>query len=272
MPINEPIRNRKIAPASLAFDPSRRSSTVVAYEAGTVPDNVTYQTNLIINSTAFFATEFSDAILQKAKQDVMVGVANAELRAKASVGDYHRAFMWTSDTSSFAYLKSNNAFGAITPLQAPTEVIASDGCSAFPSPVTPNTQFLYRCPDGAEGVWWMYAHVELRFEHADDIYAARLSIQKNGALWSVVDVLNADSSKHGVVGLAILRGGVHVPLQPGDYVTWIISLVSNDIGGGSLVDQTCYFATVHGHRESCQYREVSAPMTGSGFNAIIHNI
>lgn len=267
MPINEPIRNRKIAPASLAFDPTRRSSTVVAYEAGTVPDNVTYQTNLIVNSTAFFAVEFSDSILAKAQREVMNGVANAELRAKASVGDYHRAFLWTSDNSEFQYIKANNAFGAITPLQAPTEVIAADGAASVQSFVAPNTAFRFRCPDGSEGVWWMSAHVEIRVPHTDDINIARLAIQKNGVLWQVVDVKNSDDTKHNDLGMIIMQGGCHVPLQPGDYITWILAFVSGGPGGGVAADRTSYFASINGHRESCEYREVDAPFTGADFNA-----
>lgn len=270
MPINEPIRNRKVAPASLAFERMGKGQTAIAYEVGTTPTIINYQTNLTVNSTAFFISEFNDAIIADAKSDVMRGVANAELRAKSSVGDYHRAFLWTSDNSQYQYLKANNAFGAITPLQAPNEVIATDGCTSVPSFVAPNTAFRFRCPDGAEGVWWMYAHVEIRVLHVDDINIARLAIQKNGTLWQVVDVINADHSKHNDLGMVVLRGGVHIPLQPGDFVTWVLAFVSGAAGGGIVADRTSYFVSINGHRESCEYREVSAPYTGADFNASLH--
>lgn len=270
MPINEPIRNRKVAPASLAFESARKGQAAIAYEVGTTPTIINYQTNLTVNSTAYFISEFNDALIEDAKADVMRGVANAELRAKSSVGDYHRAFLWTSDNSQFQYLKANNAFGAITPLQAPNEVIATDGCATVASPVNPNTAFRFRCPDGGEGVYWMYAHVELRVLHEDDINIARLAIQKNGGLWQVVDVMNADSSKHNDLGLIALRGGVHIPLQPGDFITWIVAFASGAAGGGIAADRTSYFASINGHRESCEYREVNAPYTGADFNASLH--
>lgn len=270
MPINEPIRNRKVAPASLAFERQGKGLASIAYEVGTVPTNVTYQTDIIVNTTAFFVTEFTDTILANAQREVMVGVANAERRSKASVGEYHRAFMWTSDNSGFNMIKANNLFGALTALQAPTEVIAGDGCRTVQSTPSPNTAWMFRVPDGSEGVWWMYAHTEIRVVHADDLQIARLCLYKNGVLWSVVDVTNADGTKHNDLGVIVLRGGVHVPLQVGDRVQWSVALSSGTPGGLSLADGTCYYAVINGHRESCEYREVNAPTTGNTFNASLH--
>jgi hypothetical protein len=272
MPINEPISNRRIAPASLAFERLRGGTKAITTQVGTVPSTITYQTNVIVNSTAFFNTEFSDSILDSAKRDVMVGVANTEMRSKAAVGQYHRAFYYTSDNGGMQFFKANNAFGAITAVQAPTEVIAVDGARTVPSTPSPNTAWLFRATQDHVGVWWMYCHTEHRFEHNDELYIIRLCLYKNGALWGVVDVLNADGSKHGRLGVVPLRGGLHVPLQTGDRVQWVIAISSKDPGTVGAVDGTCYFAAISGHRESCEYREVNAPTTASTFNAATHNV
>jgi len=86
MPVNDPIRGKKVAPASLAFEQgrARRGGASVSYQS----------TVIAANAPDDFDTMATDRELRRALELAQLNVWDAERRAKHHVGAYGESFEW----------------------------------------------------------------------------------------------------------------------------------------------------------------------------------
>lgn len=269
MPINDPIARAKVAPASLAFEGRRQLSSAILASAP-VPDVVNYQqfiTQLVFNP---FDTLKAKRIAALEAQAILRNVADAELRAKHAISDWHRAFEW--DASVIPQPWSSSVTGLVsTPLRFNHEVLRSPGVYR----ATANTWRFY-APADAVGVYHFDIAAFMKFSPADRIREARLAVMLNGQLWRHVDMTNDSHNDKNHVEDTALQGSGLVPLKAGDYVSFAVYLTDDGNGPqtGTLIATSNYYAYVSGHRVSCapttwegtgQYY-IETPDTGSGYN------
>lgn len=257
MPICDPIRERKVAPQSLAFDPNaqRGGSSTVTYQQG-LAESVT---NLILQS----ATQQQ---LRDAQGEVMVNVADAERRAKHFVGDYMTVLHWDILVDQTLWLN------AWHPIPFSHEVIRAMGARC-------DTRRLYlgagdpgylhwyhRLIKGQEGVWWCYGKISIAFTVGMAVTSAKLGVFVNNILYAVVDEMDADMSGDGALILdCVLSGGIHVPLNTDD--VWDIRLYTAGPASGSslFLAPSSLTGYVCGHRERCDTTVIDTPATGFGY-------
>lgn len=254
MPINDPIKNRKVAPASLAFerDQLRNGAT---FQVGTTPTTTVYQDVVNIRYGDVNQLFITNQYITTDNDRLMKAMHNAEERAKHQVSDYKRTFQWD--------LKRNQpyTFNQWSILGYNNEVIRAVGCSATGTPVNGTQYWDYTVPNGAEGTYWIYAHLNLRLNVNSAVTSGHLAFFINNNIWRTVDqVDNAMMGGNKIIDLRV-AGGCHVPLRAGDKFTVRIQL-DDGAGSDTSLFPTSVYSFVTGHREECNYVGVNACDTG----------
>lgn len=251
MPINDPIRGRKIAPDSLAFDPdAQRGIGLVTYqqELGT---NTTITNNII----GVDAKDVHDSQLRTAKL-----IADSKAQAHHYVGDYHNVYEWTVQTGNIN-LGVNHWHG----LQFEKEIIRGEGCEFVGASGAIGSQWQHVCNHGQEGDWWVYGFILVTLLGSMNATTCRLALYKNGVIWRMLDGIDQGYAGEAPIITCKLSGGCHVPLVYGDVVT--LELHVNN--GGAPANQTISAPTsmygyVTAHRERCDGKLINTPSVDAG--------
>lgn len=268
MPINDPIQRAKVAPASLAFEGRRALSSVMIAEQA-VPDTVNYQT--FITQIVFnpFDALQAKRIAEKEAQRILRNVADSELRAKAAISDWHRAFEWDSSAMTLPWNSSTTGLVS-TPLRFNNEVLRSPGVYSQGS-----ATWRFYAPADAVGVYHFDVAAFMRFSPADRLNESRLAIMLNGQLWRHIDMTNATHNDKQHLESTYMKGSALVPLKAGDYVSFAVYLTDDGAGPGTgtLTATSEYYAYVSGHRVSCEPTTYTGPeyytnlpTSGTGFD------
>lgn len=264
MPINDPVNNRKVAPASLAFERRRTGGGYGSYVFLDDPgdDNLNYQYYIDINFNRYFNQYITKQELGANSEKQMLAMANAERRAKQSVGDYMDSFQWD--------IKNDWQFMSKvwTPVPFDNEILRAYGAQNLGNSYY-NT-FSFRPTDANSGVWWVYTHLQVKFLKTADISEARLAFFVNGIQYRQVDLVDHHymGSPSGIEDCR-LAGGCHVPLNTGDKLEvrmYADSPTSEDSG---VLYPTSIYGFVTAHRENCDINTVgNTPVTGAGYTFV----
>jgi hypothetical protein len=254
MPINDPIRGKKIAPASLAFQAGRerRGRGSTTYQSTIKPDaNVT----IVTQPTDLVETIARDQALQK-------NVWEAERRSKSYVSDYQATTQW--DTR----LNLNITHSPMTydPIGFDNEVIRCVGSRFSGTASAANARWYFKPTKGNHGVWWFYAGLHLVIPLAAQVENAFLAFFINGSIWRVIDYMCPEQSGHDNNHMADTRlsGGCHVPLNVGDEFDVRVLLQTS----GAVVDTiygvpTSAYGWVSGNRTECEWVQGNNPTAGT---------
>ena len=265
MPINEPIKNRKVAPASLAFEGESKSRGAI-FQVGTTPTTTTYQEIINIYEGDINILNINTQIFDANNDKLMTALGQSEHRSKHWTGDYKRTFEWDL-TQNQVY-----TFNQYSNIAYNNEVMRGVGCYSIGTPANGSARWFYTVPDDAAGSWWIYAHVNLKFSSASNVYEARLAFFIDGAMWRIVDM--ADNNMMGENQIRDLRlgGGCHVPLRPGATFEVRIIVMQNQQGTDTSLYPDSVYSYVSGHRENCDgYAPLNPQSTGLSYT-FDHNL
>jgi len=262
MPINDPIRRSKVAPASLAFENRREGATVVGGDGAT--GNVTYQT-FVTNQYRFGSNiTINVRAAEETTRATMAAMANAERRAKHHASDWHYAFEWDSGTDTlFDWAADANPNGATNVIKLPNEVVRS-----ISTENVANQWSIYATADNA-GVWLVSAFVGLRIGTSGGVEEARLAILKNNAVYRYIDMMNAHYTDKSHLDEIILQGTALVPLATGDRVRVAIMLRRGSGSSSGQATESQYYAYVNGARVRCSPETENAAIRGNIFDNTI---
>lgn len=254
MPINDPIRGKKIAPASLAFEGGRerRGSSSVTYQSTLRPESTTV---IVERPTDLRETIGRD---QAAQRNVM----DAERRAKHWVADYQQTTQWDTRLN----LNITHSPATYDAIGFDNEVIRCQGSRFSGTASAANARWYFQPTKGNHGVWWFYAGLHLVIPLAAQVENAYLAFFKNNTIWRVVDYMCPEQSGHDNNHMADTRlgGGCHVPLGVGDQFDVRVLLQT----GGAVVDvvygvPTSAYAWVSGNRTQCEWTDGNIPTSGT---------
>lgn len=255
MPINDPIRGKKVAPSSLAFENGRATR---GKGATTYQSSVRTESNIAIVQQP---TDIRETIgrLQAATRNVM----DAEQRAKNYVASYQDTTQWdirlnhTFTHSPFDY----------DPIGFDNEVIRCTGSRISGIPTTAGARWYFEPTKGNHGVWWFYSALHLVVPIAAQVRNVYLAFFKNNVIWRVVDYMCPEQSGHdnNHIGDVRLGGGCHVPLSVGDEFDVRVWL---QIDGDSTLDvmyiaPSSVYGYVTGNRTECEWRQQNPPTAGT---------
>ena len=256
MPINDPVRNRKIAPASLAFEGLQKGSG--AFQVGSTINETTIQEvyNLYFNQfTYLFIT---NEILETNSQKIMIAMNHAEHRSKHWVGDYKRSLQWDIKQNQVytVNLWNNIAYNS--------EILRAIGARTYGTPVNGSARWEFICPEDAEGSWWFHAHMNIKYAQQDNVFEGRLAFFINGIIYRIIDMVDRHMMGENQIRDMRLQGGCHVPLRAGD----LFEVRFMPVGNQGITNTTLYpdsiYAFVSGHRENCEgYVPRNAPARGN---------
>lgn len=259
MPINYPIQNRKVAPASLAFETTNTSGSAF-YKVGDPVDNVTYQEIVNIYEGDVFAQYITNQYIESNNDKMMKAVANAEHRAKHWVSDYKRTFQWDLN-SNISY-----TFDTWNVVPYSNEVLACMG-TLYTGSYLNSPNWRYICQDDAEGTWFVHAFHLIRFGNGTQVFEGRLGIFLNDTLFRTIDAVDRQMMGENNIRDLHLSGSTHIALRSGDKMD-IRFLPKTGSGGesASLAPSSVY-AYVTAHRENCDYnRTTNNPTTGNAYS------
>jgi hypothetical protein len=264
MPINEPIKNRKVAPASLAFEGQSNARGAI-FQVGTTPDGPTYQE--VVNNYYFniSLTLVTNQIMEANNDKLMTAMTNAERRSKEQVGDYKHTLQWDlKQNQVYRFNMHNNvAFNS--------EILRTVGARSIGTPVDGSARWEFICPEHCAGSWWFHSHLNIRHQSNDQIYEGRLGFMINNMLFRYVDLVDQNMMGENLIRDMHLSGGCHVPLKTGDVFTVVYYPVSHNIGFNTATYPTSVYGYVSGHRENCEdFTPFNAPSTGAQY-AFDHN-
>lgn len=254
MPINDPIRGKKIAPASLAFEGGRtvRGTGSTTYQSVIRPD-----ANVVVvqQPTDLRETIARDQAAQRA-------VWEAERRAKHWVADYQATTQWDTKLN----LNITHSPATYDPIGFDNEVIRCVGSRFSGTASSANARWYFQPTKGNQGVWWWYSGLHLYVPLAAQIENAFLAFFKNGTIWRVVSYMHAEQSgkDNNHVANVFLGGGCHVPLAVGDEFDVRVLLQTS----GAVVD-TVYivpssaYGWVSGNRTECEWVQANNPEPGT---------
>lgn len=268
MPINDPIQRAKVAPASLAFEGRRAlSSAMIASEPVTnVVNYQQYITQILFNP---FDALQAKRIAEKEAQRILRNVADSELRSKAAISDWHRAFEWDSYAMPLPWNSSTTGL-VPTPLRFNNELLRSPGVYTVGA-----ATWRFYAPADAVGVYHFDVAAFMRFSPADRINESRCAVMLNGQLWRHIYMTNATHNDKSHLETTYMQGSVLMPLKAGDYVSFAVYLTDDGAGPGTgtLTATSEYYAYVSGHRVSCEPTTYSPfeyynslPTSGAGFD------
>ena len=255
MPINDPIKGKKVAPSSLAFDNGRATR---GQGSTTYQSTVRTETNVVVvaNPTDLRDTIARDQCLQR-------NVMEAERRAKHYVSDYQDSTQWDI---KFNIVLTHSPID-YDPIGFDNEVIRCVGSQFQGAPMTAGARWYFEPTKGNQGVWWFYAGLHLVVPIQAQVSNAYFAFFRNNQIWRVVDYMCPEQSGHdnNHIGDLNLAGGCHVPLSVGDEFDVRVLL---QIAGDSTIDVTYVapssaYGWVSGNRVQCEYKEVGLPTAGT---------
>jgi len=260
MPINDPVRGQKIAPASLAFERSRRKGqNAVIVDSGDTVTN--YQDDVLTNSvddvTPLILKDVSN--LDKA---VTRAALQGERRAKAWTGEYERALDWCISNDITITTR------AFYPVPFQREVVRSMG-AAYIAGVTQNLDtWQYVCPADAVGVYHVSAMLQLRLTAGVGCTVARLGIMVDGSLWRVIDAIDNEYAGENPILDVKLCGSSLVPLRAGQRLQ-IGYFVNSSAPAGTLqlLHPTSVYGYVSAHRTRCDLGGYADQQNGGLINS-----
>lgn len=244
MPINEPIKNRKVAPASLAFEGDSTGRGAI-FQVGTTPNGPTYQ-EIVNNYTINFAlTLITNQQLEANTDELMNAMANAEARAKHSVGDYKHVLQWD--------IQQNQVYqtGVLQNIAFNTEIIRTAGAMSYGTPANNTARWYFVCPEECEGAWWFHCHLNIRHQVQDNVREAALLFMINDTIWRIVDQVDNNMMGENQIQDMRLAGGCHVPLNTGDRFS-VAYLIDGGINPNTATYPLSLYSYISGHREVCK--------------------
>lgn len=264
MPINDPVQNRKIAPGSLAFE-RRRMSYGMSYAAESpdgdvnnyqyyVEANFDFSRNYYINRKEF--NGYSDRF--------MLGMSEAEHRAKHWVGDYKRSFQWdlnsniTYDFDTWNVVPYNN------------EVLEAMG-TLYTGSYLNSPNWRYICQEDAEGTWFVHAFHLIRFGSGTQVYEGRLAIFVNDVIVRVIDAVDNNMMGENNIRDLHLSGSAHVALKTGDKLDIRFKPTTGNGGSSASLAPTSVYAYVTAHRENCNYNKTNNTVTTGNAYSFDHS-
>lgn len=254
MPINDPIRGKKIAPASLAFEGGRATRGVgsTTYQSVIRPD-----ANVVVVQQP---TDLRETIARD--QSAQRAVWEAERRAKHWVGDYQASTQWDIKLN----LNITHSPATYDPIGFDNEVVRCVGSRFSGTATAANARWYFQPTKGNQGVWWFYSALHLVVPLEAQIENSFLAFFKNGTIYRTIDYMTAQQSGHdnNHIRDARLSGGCHVPLAVGDEFDVRVLLQTS----GAVVD-TIYIAPssvygyVCGNRTECEWTDGNVPTAGT---------
>ena len=240
MPINDPIRGKKVAPKSLAFESGRtaRSLGASSYQG----DIVTQTINNIVIADA------RDPMRRDEQQSA--SIINAERRAKHQTAQFGDVTQW--DISATQSLD----LGGWSTIPFNSEILRVQGAR------NSATGWMHRVVKGDHGVWWYYAHIAINLPAGANATEAKLGLWRNGVLIYVVDAMDQGYAGETPLRDVVLSGGAYVNLYRGDEVEWkLYTAIPGAPGSQSFSYPTSIGGYVCGHRVKCNQDFVGATST-----------
>jgi hypothetical protein len=236
MPINDPIRDRKVAPNSLAFP--------IAGAAGGAVSSSTYQSTVqdVVNNTVIYA---DSEVQNRDRHALSTADREAEHRSKAWVGDWHRVIDWDITVDQDI---TNNTWD---PLRFSNEAMRAMGALSTP------TSWSWKVAPGWEGTYFLYAFLCINITTAAAVGAVRLGIIVNGTLRTVIDRVDAEISGDDAAFVrdCIVRGGRNVSLAVGDVVQIAVNF-GGAVGNATYLHPSSVVGYVSGFRTMCGYDHI----------------
>lgn len=249
MPINDPIRGKKVAPKSLAFEGGRsvRSSQGASSYQNEVNNYVTNINNYFIEPREVFRQNESQS-----RQ-----IWDAERRAKHYVSDFGDVSLWDISVTSTLDL------GTWSCIPFNSEILRVQGAR------NSATGWYHKIVKGDHGVWWYYAHLVINAPALASVSHAKLGIFRNGTLFYVVDQLDTGYAGETPIRDIVLRGGVHLNLNRGDYVDFRLwTTIPGAPGPQSFTFPQSIGGYVTGHRVKCNQTAIGATSTLDGYTFV----
>lgn len=236
MPINDPIRDRKVAPNSLAFP--------IAGAAGGAVSSSTYQSTVqdVVNNTVVYA---DSEVQNRDRHALSTADREAEHRSKAWVGDWHRVIDWDIAVDQDI---TNNTWD---PLRFSNEAMRAMGAMSTP------TSWSWKVAPGWEGTYFLYAFLCINITTAAAVGAVRLGIIVNGTLRTVIDRVDAEISGDDAAFVrdCIVRGGRNVSLGVGDVVQIAVNF-GGAVGNATYLHPSSVVGYVSGFRTMCGFDHI----------------
>lgn len=257
MPINDPIRGKKVAPASLAFESGRapRGNTSATYQSSvttsTAPDD--------------FDKLATDRELRRSHEIAQGNVIDAEQRAKHHVGAYSESFEWDFGANVTITTETHDTLGF------DHEVIRAQGAYMSGTVSTNDASFEYHCPKGQTGVWWYYCHIQMVLTVGMQVTSARLSLFKNGIQYRVLDAMDMNMSGDDALYIQdlVLGKGCQCATEKGDVITFRLYLESDLPSGDQLLlYPTSVYGYCGGFRLRCDTTEIDSPRSGDTYTFV----
>ena len=235
MPINQPIKDRKVAPNSLAFPSGSRGGRSVSGAGGYQQVVQNSVTNIIINADS--ETQVRD------RRAAALADRDAEYRAKAWVGDWHRVIDWDIGTNIYV---TNNVWHPITFSNEAMRAMGAYYTSAG------NGTWFWTIPPDWDGTWFLGGFFSINVAVAAAIQQAQLGIVVNGTLRTVLDRADIEMAgdNAGYMRDVILRGWRNVGVNVGDIVTLGIQL-TGAAGSDTYTNPISVTGYISGHRTMC---------------------
>lgn len=232
MPINDPIKGKKVAPASLAFDPRRKTGGSVVS---------TYQSSV----TQIVERIETGADLNPLRRGLTVADRDAEMRAKNWSSDWHRNFHWDVNTDIDV---QNNVWH---PIAYSNEHMRGMGCQPVGGFVAP-VAWKWVVPYGWDGSWFIFAHLSINVQAAALVQQASLGITVNNVIRIVIDRADIEMAgdNAGYMRDVILRSGAQISVQPHDEVAVAVFL-AGAAGTDTYTHPSSVTGYVDGFRTRC---------------------
>lgn len=259
MPINEPIQNRKVAPASLAFE-GKDSARGAIFQVGTTPSGPTIQEIVNNYNFNFSLTLITNQQLEANTDTIMKAMTNAEARSKDYVGDYKNVLQWD--------LQQNQVYplgGGIQNIAYNTEIIRTPGARSYGTPANNTARWYFTCPEDAAGVWWFHSHLNIRHQVQDNAYEGHLIFMINDTIWRIVDQVDNNMMGENQIQDMRLAGGCHVPLEAGQRFSVGYLVATGGAGFNTAGWPTSVYSYVTGHRETCVADVISSRDPGMSY-------
>lgn len=236
MPINDPIRDRKVAPNSLAFP--------IAGAAGGAVSSSTYQSAVqtVVNNTIVYA---DSEVQNQDRHALAVLDAESEIRSKAWVSGWHRVLDWDITVDQDI---TNNTWD---PVRFSNEAMRAMGA------VTSSTSWSWTVAPGWDGTWFVYSFLSVSIPATAAVGSARLGIIVNGTLRTIVDRVDAEMSGDSAsfVRDCIMRGGRNISLAVGDVVQ-VAVYFAGVVGNGEYIHPSSFVGYVSGFRTMCGFDHI----------------
>lgn len=249
MPINDPIRGKKVAPKSLAFEGGR--SVRSALGASSYQNEVS---NYVTNINNYYV-EPREVFRQNESQSRQIW--DAERRAKHQTAQFGDVTLWDISVTSSLDL------GTWSRIPFNSEILRIQGAR------NSATGWYHKVVKGDHGVWWYYAHIAINLPSGANATGAKLGIFRNSTLWYVVDQLDAGYAGETPIRDVILRGGVHVNLERGDTIDFrLYTAIPGAPGSQSFTFPQSIGGYVTGHRVKCNQDPGGATATLDGYDFV----